>query len=295
METFNKYIPFFLSDLPDENCAKAGRAAYSAGMNYISKGINDHSVQDSYFMSYHTTVITSEEFYTSLKKAREISDEIQKTFDDKGVDLKVFPYSIFYVFYEQYLTIWNDALTSLGLSLLAVFVVTFIVTGKVDYVKHAKFKNNFVFTGLDIMSALIVLVMVFLILLNMGGLMWIWNISLNAISLVNLVVSVGIGVEFISHIVRSYKTFGGNHLERASKSLSFTGSSVFSGITLTKFAGIVVLAFAKSQVKLFKGKSIPNVKTHFSISDFPSILFPHVFGNCFDRSCSRFNSSSCSP
>lgn len=98
------------------------------------------------------------------------------------------------------------------------------------------------------MSALIVLAIVFLILLNMGGLMWIWSISLNAISLVNLVVSVGIGVEFVSHIVRSYKNFGGNHLERASKSLSLTGSSVLSGITMTKFAGIIVLAFAKSQV-----------------------------------------------
>lgn len=99
------------------------------------------------------------------------------------------------------------------------------------------------------MSALIVVFMVFLIVLNMGGLMWLWNISLNAISLVNLVVSVGIGVEFISHIVRSYKMFPGSHLERASKSLSLTGSSVLSGITLTKFAGIIVLAFAKSQVR----------------------------------------------
>lgn len=131
VETFNKYIPFFLSDLPDENCAKAGRAAYSAGMNYISEGIHEHFVQDSYFMSYHTTVITSEEFYTSLKKAREISDEIQKVFNEKGKDLKVFPYSIFYVYYEQYLTIWGDALESLGLSLAAVFVVTFIITGMI--------------------------------------------------------------------------------------------------------------------------------------------------------------------
>lgn len=118
-----------MSDLPDENCAKAGRAAYSAGMNYISEDINEHFVQDSYFMSYHTTVITSEEFYTSLKKAREISDEIQKVFDENQKDLKVFPYSIFYVYYEQYLTIWIDALESLGLSLAAVFVVTFIITG----------------------------------------------------------------------------------------------------------------------------------------------------------------------
>lgn len=99
------------------------------------------------------------------------------------------------------------------------------------------------------MSALVVVAMVFLILLNMGGLMWLWNISLNAISLVNLVVSVGIGVEFISHIVRSYKNFTGNHLERAGKSLSLTGSSVLSGITLTKFAGIIVLGFANSQVR----------------------------------------------
>ena len=60
--------------------------------------------------------------------------------------------------------------------------------------------------------------------------------------------SSGIGVEFISHIVRSYKTFSGSHLDRASLSLSSTGSSVLSGITLTKFAGIIVLAFAKSQV-----------------------------------------------
>lgn len=100
------------------------------------------------------------------------------------------------------------------------------------------------------MSALVIVIMVFLIVLNMGGLMWLWNISLNAISLVNLVVSVGIGVEFISHIVRSYKNFLGNHLERASQSLSLTGSSVLSGITLTKFAGIIVLGFANSQVRI---------------------------------------------
>lgn len=28
-ETFNKYLPFFLQDIPESNCAKAGKAAYS--------------------------------------------------------------------------------------------------------------------------------------------------------------------------------------------------------------------------------------------------------------------------
>lgn len=27
-ENFRKYIPYFIQDIPDEDCAKAGRAAY---------------------------------------------------------------------------------------------------------------------------------------------------------------------------------------------------------------------------------------------------------------------------
>jgi hypothetical protein len=37
-------------------------------------------------------------------------------------------------------------------------------------------------------------------------------------------------------------------VERAQNVLTSMGSSVLSGITLTKFGGIVVLAFAKSQI-----------------------------------------------
>lgn len=40
----------------------------------------------------------------------------------------------------------------------------------------------------------------------------------------------------------------GSRVSRAEEALAHMGSSVFSGITLTKFGGIVVLAFAKSQI-----------------------------------------------
>ncbi|XP_058443946.1 NPC intracellular cholesterol transporter 1 homolog 1b [Malaya genurostris] len=227
---FERYMEFFLSDIPDDRCAKAGRAAYLTALNYVTDAFGHLNVHDSYFMTYHTTVITSRDFYEALQWARKVSDDIQRTLDVKNTGVEIFPYSVFYVFYEQYLTIWEDALLSLGLSLAAVFVVTFLVT------------------GLDIVFSLIVVLMVFLILLNMGGFMWLWNITLNAVSLVNLVMCVGIGVEFISHIVRSYKNETGSKNQRARLALAKTGSSVFSGITLTKFAGIVVLAFAKSQI-----------------------------------------------
>lgn len=55
-------------------------------------------------------------------------------------------------------------------------------------------------------------------------------------------------MEFVSHIVRAYCNASGNSEERASKAISKVGSSVLSGITLTKVLGVSVLAFAKSQV-----------------------------------------------
>lgn len=40
-ETFDKYLPFFLQDIPDSNCAKAGKAAYSdVNLIYIFLQLN---------------------------------------------------------------------------------------------------------------------------------------------------------------------------------------------------------------------------------------------------------------
>jgi Niemann-Pick C1 protein len=88
---------------------------------------------------------------------------------------------VFYVFYEQYLTIWSDTLQSLGLSLAAVFVVTLLLT------------------GFNVFSALIVLLMVAMVVVNLGGLMYWWNVSLNAVSLVNLVMVSDVTVPQPSH------------------------------------------------------------------------------------------------
>jgi Niemann-Pick C1 protein len=65
--------------------------------------------------------------------------------------------------------------------------------------------------------------------------------------------AIGISVEFCAHITRSFAVnVGENRVARAKDTLVNMGSSVLSGITLTKFAGIVVLAFAKSQIfKIF--------------------------------------------
>ena len=64
---------------------------------------------------------------------------------------------------------WQHVLISLGISIAAIFIVTFILL------------------GVDIHSSILVLITIIMIVTDMFGLMYWWNISLNAVSLVNLV------------------------------------------------------------------------------------------------------------
>jgi Niemann-Pick C1 protein len=233
---FDKYITFFLQDNPDFECAKGGHAAYSKAIK-----LEKNQIISSYFMSYHTILKTSSDYYEALKGARQVAADITDTIkssmrknersESEINQIEVFPYSVFYVFYEQYLTMWFDTIWSLAVSILSIFTVTYILTG---------FNINF---------AAIVVITISMIVVDIGALMYFWNISLNAISLVNLVMAVGISVEFCSHLVHSYADSEEMTMkDRATDALTRMGSSIFSGITLTKFGGIFVLGFAQSQI-----------------------------------------------
>lgn len=111
-ETFTEFFEWYLADLPDENCAKAGRAAYAAvsgvvlgfakngylsssfiqALTYFYNEIAELAIGDTYYMTYHTTCITSKEFYTALIRARKLSDNINAMFKENNLDVQVFPY-----------------------------------------------------------------------------------------------------------------------------------------------------------------------------------------------------------
>lgn len=78
-------------------------------------------------------------------------------------------HSVFYVFYEQYLTIVDDAIFNLCISLGSIFLVTTVLL------------------GFEVWAAVMVSITIAMIIVNMFGVMWLWGISLNAVSLVNLV------------------------------------------------------------------------------------------------------------
>jgi Niemann-Pick C1 protein len=92
----------------------------------------------------------------------------------------------------------------------------------------------------------IILITVVMIEATLVGVMSLWSISLNAISIVNMAMCIGISIEFCSHIAFAFDEAKGTRNERAYKALVEMGPSVFSGITLTKFVGVAVLYFSPS-------------------------------------------------
>lgn len=224
-EPFSRYLPWFLRDVPSPVCSSAGRAEHGRSISHVNGTVNA-----AYYSAYHPVLRTSKDFYTALEWARLISDNLTNMVNQVQPGVKVIPYSLVHVFYEQYLTMWPDTFKNLALSLGAIFVVTFTLL------------------GLDFVSALVVTFTILMIIVNLMGLMYWWGISLNAVSLVNLVVGVGISVEFCSHLVRVFVFSGApSRLKRSQEALTKMGSSILSGITLTD-CGILVLAFAKSQI-----------------------------------------------
>lgn len=219
---FKEKLPWFLSALPSADCAKGGYGAYSTSvdMQGYEKGI----IQASSFRTYHTPLNKQADFVNSMRAAQEFSSKVSRS-----LKMEIYPYSVFYMFFEQYLDIWKTALINLSIAIAAVFAVCLIIT-------------------CSFWSSAIILLVIAMLIIDLLGVMAVFHIQLNALSVVNLIMSVGIAVEFCVHITHAFSISSGNRNQRMKEALGGMGASVFSGITLTKLVGVIVLGFSKSEV-----------------------------------------------
>ncbi|KAF8341334.1 uncharacterized protein EI90DRAFT_3143703 [Cantharellus anzutake] len=224
---FYKYLAHWL-DSPTDECGLGGEQSYGAAISVDERG----TVIASHFRTYHTSLRNQGDYINAFVAARRIAGDLSAE-----TGSKVFPYSIFYVFFEQYLYIISITQEILGLGLASVLLLTSVLLGS--------WRTGTIVTGV-----------VGLTILDVMGVMGVWGISLNAISLVNLEISLGIAVEFCSHIARGYMSTTTEmddaerkeRDERVFTSLVEVGPSVLSGITFTKLIGISVLAFTRSKL-----------------------------------------------
>ncbi|KAF7667924.1 hypothetical protein LDENG_00042210 [Lucifuga dentata] len=230
MEQFNRFLPDFLGNRPDLQCPKGGLGAYDKAVVRDESG----EIIASRFMAYHTLLTNSQEFTAALVKARELAHNItlgMRKIPGTSPDFEVFPYAVTNVFYEQYLTIVPEGLFNISLCLLPTFVVCCLLL------------------GLDLISGLLNLITIIMIIVDTVGVMTLWGIDYNAVALINLVTAVGISVEFVSHMTRSFAlSTKSTHVERAMEATANMGSAVFAGVAMTNLPGILVLAFAKAQL-----------------------------------------------
>lgn len=63
-------------------------------------------------MAYHTVLATQDDYINSYKAALDLADRMSETTGIKGI----FPYSVFYVFFDQYLYIVSVCEMNTGLA-----------------------------------------------------------------------------------------------------------------------------------------------------------------------------------
>ncbi|KAF1349878.1 sterol-sensing domain of SREBP cleavage-activation-domain-containing protein [Delphinella strobiligena] len=230
-QEFISYLERWIDSPTTAECPLAGKAAYGDAIVIDNSSL---SIPASHFRTSHTPLHSQSDFIAAYQSARRISESIK---EHTGVS--VFSYSKFYIFFDQYVSIVHLSTALIGSALAFILLITSLLLGSLA-------------TGLT------VTVTVTMIVVDIIGTMSLIGVSLNALSLVNLIICVGIGVEFCAHIARAFSvpspallertsTFRGNDA-RAWAALVNVGASVFSGITVTKLLGIFVLAFTRSKI-----------------------------------------------
>jgi len=181
-EEFMRYLKQWLDSPTNEDCPLGGQASYRTAIS-----INDaqEDVVASHFRTFLDPLKTQADFIDAFNAAHRIADDMSRR-----TGASVFPYSLFFVFFDQYAHIVSITQQVLGLGLASVLIVTALFLGS--------WRTGIVVTGV-----------VALTVVNVMGVMGLWGVNLNAISLVNLVISLGIAVEFCAHVARAFMNSGG--------------------------------------------------------------------------------------
>ncbi|EGS19845.1 hedgehog receptor-like protein [Thermochaetoides thermophila DSM 1495] len=241
-EEFVYYLRRFLTAPTSEDCPLAGQASYG---DAVVVDTERDTLLASHFRTSHVPLRSQADFINAYAAARRIAGDISR-----ATGLDVFPYSLFYIFFDQYASIVGLTTALLGSAVGIVFIVSSLLLGSVR-------------------TATVVTMTVIMTIVDIIGAMAVMGVSLNAVSLVNLIICVGIAVEFCAHVARAFMFPSRTLLSRAKArfnhgsgsgrdktlrdarawtALANVGASVFSGITVTKILGVAVLAFTRSKI-----------------------------------------------
>ena len=148
-----------------------------------------------------------------------------------------FTYAGEYLDFESYVNFTEELVVSCGLSIVAVLIIIIVITAS--------------FTATLLVALCVLLVDLYLI-----GLIYFWGLYFNNFVLINIVIAIGLSVDYSAHIAHTYllvkppdhlKTNSDKRMYKTKKALAQMGSSVFHG-GFSTFLAISAIAPAKSWI-----------------------------------------------
>ena len=142
---------------------------------------------------------------------------------------RIFPLSIGYASWETDEVIAIELYRNLALAIVCVFITTFILLA-------------------DLKVSLLVLLCVILSLTNVGGFMHFWNLTIDTVSCNNLIIAIGLCVDYSAHIAHRFLLEPGpSRNQRMINTMKDMGPAVLNGGITTTLA-FILLAGSKSHV-----------------------------------------------
>ena len=197
-------------------------------------------------VAYTSNGLTLLAFRVKCEYVRLTKEERGKTIDDsdkqieamdatremiKGwEDLQVaFPYSFKFITIEGFKILQQELFQNVGLAIAAVGVIVFFTVGSP-------------------VTALLITINVGFCIVEILGFMWALGIAIDSVSVINIVLAVGLSVDYSAHVGHCFMTKGGpDKNARALESLADIGAAVLQG-AISTFLAVVVLLFSKSYV-----------------------------------------------
>ncbi|XP_069116335.1 patched domain-containing protein 3-like [Argopecten irradians] len=134
-----------------------------------------------------------------------------------------------FVFFDEYASVFQITLTTVGVAIAAMFVVTIV------FMPH---------------PLLVTCVTVTMVMISAGmfGFMYYWDLTLSVITMIDIVMSIGFSVDFSAHICHAYITVDGTtRKERVHNALERAGGPIINA-ALSSIIGILILAFSSSYI-----------------------------------------------
>ena len=182
---------------------------------------DDSAILGSRFLLQSTGVSDSLQERTLMLESRELAEN------------SVYPSSVVYhpafIYYDQYTVILSNTLQNLGIAVGSMLLVSFFLLP-------------------SLVSVLFVTLSVVSICCGVIGFMSFWNINLDSVSMINLIMCIGFSVDFSAHISYHFsisKLKTGN--QKAVEAIGHLGMPIVQG-AISTVLGVVVLAFSNSYI-----------------------------------------------